>query len=368
MICFINRSTVDYDVRLQKYVQACIETNTPYCVIAWDRLKNCSKVYPNEHQYKVYAPYGAGWNNLIALIGWVFYLWFMLIKLRKQYTVIHACNLENCRLSYFMRWFGKKMVLDIYDTQNKNREKKLAKLVEGVILPSDQRQEQVGFTKDETKNYLEVENVPIIKYNHLEKVIVEFPNVIHLAYVGVFQSEIRGLENLLKMVDEDDRFILDIAGTGGGLDELVKTIAAKNPRVVYHGKVDYQTALSLMAKSDFIIALYYLSCKEHKYASPNKYYESLALGKPVVTSKNTLIGNNVLQHNTGYVIDDTLEALKSLFNDVNTENFKIQYEEKSANCISRWKNFYSSYFEDVLKKKYIEFIYKLKDNRRDDLK
>ena len=32
MICFINRSTVDYDVRLHKYVQACKETkNTLFC-------------------------------------------------------------------------------------------------------------------------------------------------------------------------------------------------------------------------------------------------------------------------------------------------------------------------------------------------
>ena len=358
MICFINRSSVDYDIRLQKYVQACIETNTPFCVIAWDRLKNCSKVFPNEYQYKVYAPYGAGWNNFIALVGWVFYLWFMLIKLRKQYTVIHACNLENCMMSYFMRFFGKKMILDIYDTQNPHKESKLAKKLEGIILPSNQRLKQIGFAIEETRNYLEVENVPVFSHKLEVNENVTFPKVIRLSYVGVFQSKCRGLENLLKIVEENSRFILDIAGTGGGLDELVKQYAQSNDRIIYHGKVDYSTALKIMAESDFIVALYYLCEKAHVYASPNKYYESLALSKPIITSKHTLVGNNVELYNTGYVIEDTLEAFKEVFKMIDSDEFKSNYFIKAKNCKDRWVNVYLNYFEIVTKRKYLDFIRK----------
>ena len=127
MICFINRSTVDYDVRLQKYVQACLETNTQYCVISWDRVKNCTKVYPCEYQYKTYAPYGFVLKNLFPLIGWVVYLWWMLFKLRRQYMVIHACNLENCIMAYPFRLLGKKIVMDIYDSVDIKKESRLAK-------------------------------------------------------------------------------------------------------------------------------------------------------------------------------------------------------------------------------------------------
>ena len=57
MICYINRSTVDYDVRLNRYVQACKETGTPYFVIGWDRMLNAKYVDENEYQLKVYCPY-----------------------------------------------------------------------------------------------------------------------------------------------------------------------------------------------------------------------------------------------------------------------------------------------------------------------
>ena len=359
MICFINRSTVDYDVRLQKYVQACIDTNTPYCVIAWDRTKNCSHKYPNEYQYQAYAPYGYGWKNLFPLIGWVLYLWWMLFKLRKQYKVIHACNLENCIMAYPFRLLGKKMVLDIYDSVDIKKEAYLAKRIDALILPSNQRLKQIGIGKEDVKRYLEIENVPVFHANVEIKDNVEFPRQIHLAYVGVLQRNIRGLENLLKMVMQDNRFVLDMAGTGGGLDDEIIEAAAKCPRLHYYGKVDYQKALQIMSNADFIIALYYLSAKVHKYASPNKYYESLYLSKPIVTSKNTLVGNNVEHNNTGYTISDDLDGLIQLFDDIANDSFKEEYYQKKDNCKKLWKQVYADYFEKRLKHSYIRLMTEL---------
>lgn len=353
MICFINRSTVDYDVRLQKYVQACLETNTQYCVISWNRVKNCTKVYPCEYQYKTYAPYGFGLKNLFPLIGWVVYLWWMLFKLRRQYMVIHACNLENCIMAYPFRLLGKKIVMDIYDSVDIKKESRLAKEIDALILPNNQRLNQIGIKKEEVKRYLEVENVPVFHTNIQIKEEANFSNQIHLAYVGVLQREIRGIENLIKMVQQDNRFILDIAGTGGGLDDQIIAAAADCPRIHYFGKVDYQTALQIMANADFIIALYYLSAKVHEYASPNKYYESLYLATPIITSRNTLVGNNVEKYNTGYTVRDSLDDLKRAFDNVDASSFKDDYSRKKENCRKLWELVYANYFDKQLKKNYI---------------
>ena len=356
MICFINRSTVDYDIRLQKYVQACMETNTPYCVIGWDRLRNCSKIYPNEHQYHAYSPYGNGLKSIFPLIGWVFFVLYNLIKLKKQYEVIHACNMENCLISFPAKWFGKKLVLDIYDSERPKIERRLVKILDGTILPSTQRIEQIGTTIESIHNYLEIENVPVIKRLESLKREVEFPEKIHLSYVGVFQSQCRGLENLISLVNSDERILLDIAGTGGGLDQLVKEASINNSRINYYGKVEYPQALSIMGNSDFIVALYYLVDKDHIYASPNKYYESLALGKPIITSKGTLVGNNVDKNNTGYIIEDSIDALKNLFKNIGSKEFKDHYYTKSMNCRSLWEKTYSTYFDKSLKERYIRYM------------
>lgn len=356
MICFINRSTVDYDIRLQKYVQACQETNTPYCVIGWDRLKNCSKVYPNEYQYHAYSPYGKGFKSFLPLIGWVFFVLFHLFKLRNSYRVIHACNIENYLVAIPAKWFGKKMLLDIYDSTESKIETLVAKKCDALILPSNHRLEQINVRREELKRYLEVENVPVFHEGVTRKNMPEFPNIIHLSYVGVMQREIRGIENVLHLVNEDNRFVLDIAGTGDGLDKEIEEMSKKNDRINYHGKVNYKTALDLMSGSDFIVALYYLNCPSHKYASPNKYYESLYLGKPVITTKGTLVGETVEEYNTGYVIEDTKETLADVFKGVDQPSFRTDYDNKVHNCENRWSSVYSSYFNDVTKGAYLELI------------
>ena len=347
MICFINRSTVDYDIRLQKYVLACQSQNVPYCVIAWDRVGNCSKVYPNEYQYKINAPYGYGWKNIFPLIGWMFFMWYHLLRQWGKYQVIHSCNIENCLSSYPLKWFGKKLVMDIYDTVKPGLEAKMAHKIDGLILPSDVRLKQVGITKDDCKNYLEVENVPYFSQKVEKKGFVEFPDKIHLAYVGVLNREIRGLENLVEMVKRDERFYLEMAGTGDGMDGELEQATKDCSRIKYYGKVDYARALQMESNADFIVALYYLKAKVHEYASPNKYYESLYLGKPIITSKNTLVGINVEKNNTGYTVDDTLEELREMFNGIGTPEFLNEYEKKSSNCERVWNETYSDYFTRV---------------------
>lgn len=356
MICFINRSTVDYDIRLQKYVQACIETNTPYCVIAWDRVRNCSKVYPHEYQYRAYSPYGNGIKSIFPLLGWVLFVWYNLFKLRKKYKMIHACNIENCLIAYPAKWLGKKIALDVYDSIKPSMEAKMAQKCDALILPSNHRLEQIKVKNVQLRNYLEVENVPVFHEGIAKKTKPEIPDRIHLSYVGVMQRNIRGIENLLSLVNEDKRFVLDIAGTGDGLDKEIAEMAKKNERIHYFGKVDYSTALNIMNESDFIVALYYLNCPSHKYASPNKYYESLYLAKPVITTKGTLVGESVDDYNTGYTIEDTKEALASLFENVDYPDFLGAYLKKVQNCGERWEKVYAKYFEKITKGAYIELM------------
>lgn len=215
MICYINRSTVDYDVRLNKYVQACKETGTPYFVIGWDRMLNTKYVDENKHQLKVYCPYAQG-KKLIPAIRWFFFTWYYLIKIFHKYKVIHACNMENALFSLPFKLLGKKIVFDIYDSQVIKLERKIAPKVDCLILPAEKRLEQIGVNKNSLKCFMEIENVPTFNTS-LKPVEGLKREKIYLSYVGVFQKEIRGLENLVNMVLQDERFVLDIAGVGDDL-------------------------------------------------------------------------------------------------------------------------------------------------------
>lgn len=360
MICFIRRSTVDYDIRLHKYIDACVDTSTPYIAITWDRLLNCRQKYPYEYQLKVKAPYGSGWKNLFGLICWCFFVYWNLISHFKSYRVIHACDFDSVILVYPFKLIGKKIIFDIYDSSRfKNAEKLMCKKSDVLILPNKLRFKQLGIKQNEVKHFLEVENVPQFEKNKNKNIYLSRLKPIKLSYVGVFQKNIRGLENLLKFVFENDYVELDIAGTGDGLDEIVKDFSKKCCRIRYHGVVDYKRALEIMGNSHFIIALYYLLAPVHVFASPNKFYESLYLNIPIVTSMGTLVGNQVLELNTGYVINDEYSSLKNLFCNAYDNNFIDKYITKKRNCELIWQSKYASYFNDVLRGSYIHIVKQL---------
>lgn len=356
MICYVRKSTIEYDIRLHKYVNACLETSTPYKAITWDRMNNCKNVFENEYQYKKLSPYSDKKRLFLNYIGWIIFVYKTILSNFKSINVIHACNLDIFLLVLPLKIFHKKIIFDIYDSINPKLEHMLVKFADVLILPNQKRLEQIGFnTSDNVKNLLVVENVPEIKFNTQDNLtFFEISDKqIRLSYVGVFERQIRGIENLLKFASSHDYVFLDIAGVGSNMEEIVMDYQKKCGRIHYYGQVSYNKALNIMSNSDFIVALYYQLNPLHKYASPNKYYESLCLGKPIITSKHTLVGSQVEKNNTGYTIEDTYQALENLFAEYDLNGFKEQYKEKSNNCKQLWQTFYSDYFQKILCEEYI---------------
>ncbi len=58
-------------------------------------------------------------------------------------------------------------------------------------------------------------------------------------------------------------------------------------------------------------AIYDPAVGNHYYAAPNKFYEALMLGKPVIMVKNTGMSEVVANNNIGEVIDFNTESLKA---------------------------------------------------------
>lgn len=358
MICFIRRSTIDYDIRLRKYIEACAEGNVPYIAITWDRMKNCSTVYENEIQYKVSSPYGSRMMNLLTTPRWLLFLYYNMFKNWRKYKVIHACNLEVYIFVLPFKLLGKKLIFDVYDSVNTKIESLVCRWANILILPHEKRLMQIGVDETAIKKLFVVENVPRFtsKIESCTKEINLPGSPITLAYVGVLEVRNRGIENLLEFVSKDKRFELQIAGVGANMEILVESYCKKCERIKYYGKVSYNHALNIMNNAHFIVALYYQSDPLHKYASPNKYYESLYLGKPLITSNNTLVGLQVVEGNTGYVVDDNLESLETLFDDVASESFIEGYKVKARNCMNLWKCKYLTYFDDVIINQYLNLV------------
>jgi glycosyltransferase involved in cell wall biosynthesis len=372
MICFLRCATVNEDVRLRKYIQACESRDLSFFALTWNRL-NVPYKEAYEIQFDRNAPYGLRWKNLWNKVLWQIYILKYLIKKRCDYTVIHATNFENILPALLMKFFlNKKVVYDIYDSFSSDLSDNfltrfLIKLEVFCIRKSDlliladkKRLQQISITETTCKQFLDIENVPNFKQSVYTKNTLDF-NKIKLSYVGVFDP-MRGLEELLNFVEKNDSFILEIAG-GGTLNNIVKYKSDTTSRIIYHGVVKYEDGINIMQKSDFIIGMYYKQASNHVYAAPNKFFESLYLARPLITTQGTLVGEKTNFHETGYAIEEGYDEITNFFTGFiqNKDKSLRSYKRKIENAANLWNSEYANYFEKRLVQDYINIILSLND-------
>ena len=364
MVLFI-RDNECFEPRVKNYLKYFDENGVDYHVIAWNR--NGTAV-PDERItfFERRAEYGKRIANIPNKLLWMSFVALKIFKYRKKISVIHACDIDAVIPALVSgKILGKKVIWDIFDWISSLTGKGIAyKLVEAlqnfaykhsdyVILCEKEREAQA---KSSNKSVLVLPNIPSGKTQYdsatLEMTAEQRKKYRFIvSYVGVFDKD-RGLEILLESISKCPDILLNIAGFGV-LDTLIREYADKFENICCFGRVDYSVGQAIMKNSDLIAAMYHLTSPLHRFAAPNKYYESLALGVPVITTEGTLVGSKVGQYDTGFVIGESFDALYNLFS---TSNLKEQIEIKSNNCTRIWNEIYSTYFDDFMNNEYVNII------------
>ena len=96
----------------------------------------------------------------------------------------------------------------------------------------------------------------------------------------------------------------------------------------------------------------------HYYAAPNKLYEALMLGKPLIMVKNTGMSEIVTQFNIGEVIDYNSESLK-----VAIENLIAKRNEWPEISFKMKKLYQKHYSWDEMEKRLISLYRELENEK-----
>lgn len=362
MIAFLRSTDGNPDSRLQKYMDAVEGKRIPYLSLCWDRnLK-----YEDDDRHLFYhktAVYGSGIKNLMKLAGFNCYLIKQLVKNRKRYTTIHACDFDTIVPALFMKvFFRKRVIYDIFDWFVDSRELHnpvLRNLILGVehialrlsdrtIVCEEERKKQICYLP---KHIWVLPNIPNFTVQGSSS-LLKADNILKVSYVGVLTRH-RGLEKVLQFaVAHADKIELDIAGFGE-LETNVKEACRQAGNVHFHGTVSYKDGIDIMRKSDLILAIYEKTISNHIYAAPNKYYEGLFLGKPIVTTKDTYVGIKTEKYKTGFAIGESMEDLNAFFLQEDLQNKIAVCAENAARM---WKDKYSTYINDFMNTVYIPYI------------
>lgn len=356
-ILYLRSNPVNPDSRVEKEVTSLTNAGHEVEIFAWDRnskfsLKTENLIINNQiieiHRVGIESSYGGGMKkNLIPLLKFQIEIVRFLLKNIKKYDVIHACDFDTAFTSnLILKMFkNKKFVYDIFDfyvdafsvpTKLKNIIKKLDYSIinnaDAVIICSEQRKEQISGSKPKILEIIHNTPLQIAKFKSMGL----NDSKIKIVYVGIL-AEYRFIKEMADFVINNDEFEFHIGGFGL-LEEYFKILADNHSNIFYYGKLTYFKTLELEANCDIIPAVYDPKIPNHYYAAPNKFYEALMLGKPLIMAKNTGMDEIVLDERIGVVIDFTEESLSKGLN-------ILKEESKDWECISsKMKKIYKSQY------------------------
>jgi glycosyltransferase involved in cell wall biosynthesis len=173
--------------------------------------------------------------------------------------------------------------------------------VDMIILPDESR-----------KRLLKTKKKVQIIYNSPEdeyKTQLQENNKFVLFYAGIL-TKTRGFFNIINAIENIDSVKLIIAGFGEDENELLK-IFNNNKKINFIGKIRYEKVIEMTYKSDVLFALYDPSIPNNVFASPNKLFEAMMCGKPIIVNEGTSMTDIVRKENCGLVVSyGDIQALR----------------------------------------------------------
>lgn len=350
-IVYIRSNPVSPDSRVEKEVNSLIQNGHLVQIIAWDRAatykeKKTELVLKDTvceiTRFGIEASFGGGFKkNSKALVLFQLAIRDWLIKHQLEYDVIHACDFDTAyTANKLARKLNKPIVYDIFDyyVDAFSVPKKLRKLIEKAdiktinqashtIICTEERKKQIAFSHPQKLTV--IHNTP-----HECPVCPNYYKVnkekLSIAYIGTL-LEGRLIRELVAIVSENNAFELHIGGFGP-LEDYVLEASQRSQNIYYYGKLPYERTLQLERHCDIVTALYDPSEVNHRYAAPNKFYEGLMLGKPLIMAKNTGLDSIVSSQGFGKVIEFTKADLQEALRQLSTEKqtFPVVSEKMKA--------------------------------------
>ncbi|HEV8594043.1 MAG TPA: glycosyltransferase family 4 protein [Thermoplasmata archaeon] len=130
-----------------------------------------------------------------------------------------------------------------------------------------------------------------------------------VAYLGGLDPT-RLLLPLAELAVEDGTFDAVIAGDGPLAGPIEELAARSSGRLRYLGVVPMVQIMPLTRGADLVFSVFDPSKRLNKIGVPNKFFEALVAGRPVIASRGTWVGEEIESADCGVAIEYTKAALR----------------------------------------------------------
>lgn len=264
----------------------------------------------------------------------------------RKVDIVHCNDLNALPVGLLIKCFGKnvKVVYDCHEYETEVNglvgiEKKakrwmehsLIRYVNKIITVSDSIANEYARLYKVPKPYL-VLNCPVYKEQpkrdlFRENLGIRLDQTIFLYQGGL--SKGRGIELLLESFTglESDLNVLVFMGYGP-LEDMIKKKASEFNSIFFHPPVPPDVLLSYTSAADYGVAFIEDSCLSYRYCLPNKMFEYLMAGLPVLTSNLHEMKRLVDTENVGIVTqENTVEGFREAIAASLNQDYKAVQEK-----------------------------------------
>lgn len=298
-------------------------------VVAWNRENRMIKDSHGKYYiYTKYSPAGKLLQKLFHLLGYGCFIWKINKMLSCRFLIASHWEI----LLLFSLFKGKNQILiyenlDIPTSNNscvlhilQRLEKWSLRKVEAIIFAS---RFFVPLYADHKGTKIVLENKPLLNPNVKVRVLEreEFDKL-QIAYIGCVRY-LPIMKNLVDSVGGLNDIKLLIHGDGPCLNELSE-YANEYKNIIFTGRYEINQLESLYNSCDVVWAVYPNDDYNVKYAISNKFHESLMYQVPCIYASNTCLGEYVVNHNLGWVVNPyNILEIREKINEIklNRENY-----------------------------------------------
>lgn len=218
---------------------------------------------------------------------------------------IHVVNEDLALLMTPVLWRHPNVVIDVFDSLFLRRSlprpaaSLLQRWVYGMascVLVTDA--DRAGLMPEAARDKLRVlENFPYAAQEPVRPGRAGGPITI---FAGGTLHRSRGLKFLRGLLDQDES--VEVVMAGWLYDDDARELS-RHAKVRFKGTVGQREAMDLAADSDFILCMYEPNSRNNIYASPNKIYDAIQAGTPVIINREARVSRFVEERRLGVVLD-----------------------------------------------------------------
>jgi len=314
-ILIIRSNDINPDPRVERLAKMLFNNGYNISILGTDftgNLNNENTEFYSLYRLKIRKRFKlTGLLNIYYLLILQYKIMFWLLKNIKKYDIIHACDFDTIIPALIIKYLKKiPVIYDIFDFYSdmlkktpkllkviiKKIDYKAISLADTVIITDKFRKSQIGGAKP--KRLLIIYNTPEdlkngFKYEKHQKKL-------KIIYTGLLTKE-RGIFEAINVIKNHPEWEFTMIGSGVAQNEIVNRIREMN-NIYFDGKKNYLESLKITNENDVVLITYDPKIRNNKYSSPNKLFEAMMLGKPVIINKESIISRIVEKYNNGIII------------------------------------------------------------------